>query len=180
MSPSRSLAGRLRIPGREPASRRALSRPTKAPFGVPARRAKSPARRRSEIERRRAGSSENGEVDQADDSQAEQERVRLQVADLKQPEERTDSPRSRARAANGRAIENPAVDKRAQFREQFLRRFDEERIEFVEIKAFPEQREIDRIVLAISIKNDREKRAGACRAERHAGNQPAGFVFSRH
>src|SRR2546423_9414786 len=97
--------------------RRALFPRSTKPSGAPVRRAKSPGRQRSEKGLRRAGSSENGKIDQADDAQPEKERVGLEVSDLKQPEERTEAPRRAACAADGRAVENPAVDERAQLRQ---------------------------------------------------------------
>src|SRR5438067_3119634 len=116
--------------------RASAPRPTK-PSDAPAHRAESPGRPRSEKGRRRAGSSEDREIDQADDAQPEKERVSLEVSDLKQPEQRTEAPRRAACAANGCAVQDPAVDERAQLRQQFLGRADQERIEFVEVKPFP-------------------------------------------
>src|ERR1700682_610786 len=133
-SPSGSRAGPLQSRDIGTTSRGALCPRSTELSVAPARRAESPARRQSEREQGKAVSSENREIDQADDAQPEKERVSLEVSDLKQPEQRTDAPRRCARAADDCAIENPAVDERAQLRQQFLGGADQKRIELVEIK----------------------------------------------
>src|SRR5438270_12242726 len=104
-SPFGNRPGSLQSRDTEIRLRRALCPHSRAPSVAPARRAKSPRPRQSERERRRAGSSENREVNQAHDAQAEKEGVTLQVSDLEQTEDRPETPGGGARAANGGAVE---------------------------------------------------------------------------
>src|SRR6476661_6062484 len=121
-------ASRSRSRTKGEASRPASARRSKEPSFVPARREGSPARRRLERGQRRAGSSENGEVNERDDPETEQERVALNVADLEEAKGRTETPGGGAGAADRRAVQNPAIDERAQLGEEFLGGTDQEPI----------------------------------------------------
>ena len=56
-------------------------------------------------------SAENREVNERDDTETEEKRISLQVANLEQTQKRAESPRAAARAADRAGIDDPPIEK---------------------------------------------------------------------
>ena len=86
-----------------------------------------------------------------DNAEAEEKGVGLQIADLKQTEERTGSPGRAAGTTHSAGIDDPAIDKMPRERESIpWVAFDQPRIEFIEVETAPQNRDVDRIGFARS------------------------------
>ena len=82
---------------------------------------------------------ENREVDESDDAEPEEKTVSLQVSDLQEPQQKAAAPDAAAQPADDCAIQDPAVDERANRREQALRCSDEQGVKLIEVKPLSEK-----------------------------------------
>jgi hypothetical protein len=77
---------------------------------------------------------EKREINQRDNTKAEQKRVTLKIADLKQSQERADAPRSAAASAHCACINDPSINESCDAREELLSPVNQPAVKLVEIK----------------------------------------------
>src|SRR5581483_2646970 len=144
---------------------------------APARREGSKPRPRWDKIRGKRGSSENHEVNDRDDPEPEQECVSLDVADLKQPQERPNTEGGAAYAAYRPAVNDISVDQLRAAAKQFLRVIDQPGVELIEIQSASNWIAMQQLAIAISICEKRATNAAEERGNRECRNDHARVTF---
>ena len=98
------------------------------------------------------GLSEESEVNERHDSQPEKKCVCLQLADLKQSQERAEPKCATARPTHSPGVNNPAIEESCDARQQFLSAVDQPFVKFVDVETAPQKIDMQRIALTIAVK----------------------------
>src|SRR5438046_7703544 len=105
------------------------------------------------------GISQEREVNERHDPQSKQKCVGLKIADLKQPQKRANSEGAAAYSADRSGINDPAIEERSDARQKSLSSVDQPLVKFVEVKAAPDKIDMQRIALAVAIKQNPDSNA---------------------